>query len=107
MKIKKLCLDTLCTKKTKISPLEFSQKPKDLGVGEIMINSIDRDGMMKVRFRFNGSYFKKIGYTNYCVWWSRNFGHLVDLYKNTDVAAAACSSIFISVITAQCKPEPI
>ena len=32
---------------TKINPIEFSQKLRILGVGEIVINSIDNDGVMK------------------------------------------------------------
>ncbi len=35
------------TKKTGINPLKFIEKIKNKGVGEIVINSIDRDGTMK------------------------------------------------------------
>tara|TARA_Y100001958_G_scaffold159984_1_gene164895 strand:+ start:15872 stop:16651 length:780 start_codon:yes stop_codon:yes gene_type:complete len=35
------------TKKTGIDPVEFVQKIEKLGAGEIVINSIDRDGTMK------------------------------------------------------------
>jgi imidazole glycerol-phosphate synthase subunit HisF len=35
------------TKKTGLSPLEFAQRLEQLGVGEIVINSVDRDGMMQ------------------------------------------------------------
>jgi cyclase len=35
------------TKKTGISPVDFAKKVADLGAGEILINSIDRDGAMK------------------------------------------------------------
>ena len=35
------------TKKTGINPLKFVEEIKELGVGEIVINSIDRDGTMK------------------------------------------------------------
>ncbi|MBM9589041.1 imidazole glycerol phosphate synthase subunit HisF [Leptospira sp. 201903075] len=34
-------------KNTKISPLEFSKQLEEFGVGEIVINSIENDGMMK------------------------------------------------------------
>lgn len=34
-------------KKTDIDPLEFAAKAEQLGVGEIIVNSIDRDGEMK------------------------------------------------------------
>ena len=83
------------TKKTKISPLEFSLKLQDLGVGEIMINSIDRDGMMKgYDLDLLDLISKKLDLPIIACGGAGNFGHLVDLYKNTDVAAAACSSIF-------------
>ena len=34
-------------KNTGINPIKFAQKAQDLGAGEIVINSIDNDGMMK------------------------------------------------------------
>ena len=34
-------------KNTGIDPIKFAQKAQDLGAGEIIINSIDNDGMMK------------------------------------------------------------
>jgi imidazole glycerol-phosphate synthase subunit HisF len=35
------------TKRTGLSPLEFARKLQQLGVGEIVVNSVDRDGMMQ------------------------------------------------------------
>lgn len=35
------------TKATGIDPVEFARKMEDLGAGEIVVNSIDRDGVMK------------------------------------------------------------
>lgn len=35
------------SKKIKTSPLEISKKMEDLGIGEIIINSIDNDGLMQ------------------------------------------------------------
>jgi imidazole glycerol-phosphate synthase subunit HisF len=35
------------TKRTGISPLEFAGRLQQLGVGEIVVNSVDRDGMMQ------------------------------------------------------------
>jgi len=35
------------TKKTGINPVDFAQKLEELGCGEIVINSVDNDGMMK------------------------------------------------------------
>jgi len=35
------------TKKTGINPVDFAKKVEELGCGEIVINSVDNDGMMK------------------------------------------------------------
>jgi cyclase len=35
------------SKKTKLDPLTFAKRMEDLGIGEILINSIDKDGTMK------------------------------------------------------------
>jgi cyclase len=35
------------TQNTKLDPVKFAIKMKELGVGEILLNSIDRDGVMK------------------------------------------------------------
>jgi len=34
------------TVKTKFTPIDFAKRMQDMGVGEILLNSIDRDGMM-------------------------------------------------------------
>lgn len=34
------------TKKTKYTPVEYAKKVEDCGAGEILLNSVDRDGMM-------------------------------------------------------------
>lgn len=34
------------TRKTKLDPVEFAQQAEELGAGEIILNSVDRDGMM-------------------------------------------------------------
>ena len=66
-----------------------------MGVGEIMINSIDRDGMMKgYDLDLMDLISAKLNIPTIACGGAGNFGHLVDLYKNTDITAAACSSIF-------------
>lgn len=35
------------TKRTKLEPIAFARKMQDLGAGEIIINSVDRDGQMQ------------------------------------------------------------
>lgn len=43
---KEICFSQCGTNNTKISPVDMAVKAEALGVGEILINSIDRDGMM-------------------------------------------------------------
>ena len=40
-------MDTQWKRNTERCPIEFAQKMESLGVGEIVINSIDNDGVMK------------------------------------------------------------
>jgi len=35
------------SKRTGLSPVEFAQKVEELGAGEVVVNSIDRDGVAK------------------------------------------------------------
>ena len=83
------------TKPTTVDPIKLIEIYKSLDVGEIMLNSIDRDGMM-------GGYDIELG-----KWASKildiplimcggagNFQHIEEIFKNTQASAAACSSVF-------------
>ncbi len=83
------------TKITNENPIELSKKYRSLNVGEIMMNSIDRDGMMSgYDLKLNKQISNNLDIPIISCGGAGNFGHLVDLFNNTDVSAAACSSIF-------------
>jgi cyclase len=83
------------TKQTIAEPFELSQIYEDLNVGEIMLNSIDRDGMMK---GYDIDLAKKVSKTIkipvILCGGGGNFDHLVDVFNKTEVAATACGSLF-------------
>lgn len=43
----KICFINCGRKRIKVNPITMAQRAEELGVGEILLNSIDRDGMMK------------------------------------------------------------
>ena len=81
--------------KLKLDPLNHALKLQSLGVGEILFNSIDHDGMME---GFDNDYIKKISkllsIPLIACGGAGNFMHLVELFKNSSTSAAACASLF-------------
>ena len=83
------------SKKTNLSPLELAKSYQDLGVGEIMINNIDRDGLMKgYDLEISNEVATNLNIPLITCGGAGNFQHIVDLFNKTKVSAAACSSIF-------------
>lgn len=82
-------------KDLKINPVEYARKAEDLGVGEILINSIDRDGMM------NGYDYELIGKISSAVSVpviaSGGAGNLRDCVEaiKSGASAAAAGSLFV------------
>ena len=82
-------------KKTNLSPLELAKVYQDLGAGEVMINNIDRDGLMRgydLEISQQISSILKVPLIT--CGGAGNFQHIVNLFSETEVSAAACSSIF-------------
>ena len=81
--------------KLKLDPLKYALELQSLGVGEILLNSIDHDGMMN---GFDSHYIKKISellnVPLIACGGAGNFMHLVELFKNSSTSAAACASLF-------------
>ena len=68
---------------------------QDLGVGEIMINNIDRDGLMKgYDLEISNEISENLNIPLITCGGVGNFQHIVDVFSKTEVSAAACSSIF-------------
>ena len=83
------------TKQTEAEPFELSRIYKDLNVGEIMLNSIDLDGMMSgYDIELANKVSKNIDIPVILCGGAGNFKHLADAFNNTEVAAAACGSLF-------------
>ena len=80
---------------TNLNFSEYIINLSSLGVGEIFLNSIDNDGIMR------GYDLKTIKHVNQLVdtpiiacGGAGKFDHIVNLFKKTGVSAAACSSLF-------------
>ena len=83
------------TKQTEAEPFELSQIYQDLNVGEIMLNSIDRDGMMKgYDIELGNKISKNLEIPLILCGGGGNFSHLVEVFNKTEVAATACGSLF-------------
>jgi len=82
-------------KKLNLDPFDHALNLESLGVGEILLNSIDNDGMME---GFDYKFIKKISdalkVPLIATGGAGNFMHLVDLFKKTSSSAAACASLF-------------
>jgi len=83
------------TEPTDLDPVAHAQKLVSLGAGEILLNSIDRDGTMQgydldVAERAASAVDVPVIVSG----GAGNFMHLADLLKDTQVSAAACASVF-------------
>ena len=81
--------------KTNLNIFDYAKTLEEKGAGEILLNCIDRDGKMdgydidtidKLSHMLS---IPLIGYGG-----AGNFQHIFDVFKNTEVSALACSSIF-------------
>lgn len=78
-----------------ISPYMLAQKYDSLGVGEIFLNSIDRDGLKN---GYDVQTIKQIADLVSCpligAGGAGNFEHLEAAFKNSSVSALSCASLF-------------
>lgn len=73
----------------------YSSYLEDLGVGEIFLNSIERDGMMKgLDLELPQLLYHKISLPLIVCGGAGHVKHLRDLFITTNVSAVACSSLF-------------
>lgn len=84
------------TKNTKISPLDYAMKMEEFGVGELFINSIDRDGMM------NGYDIELINKINKLVsipivacGGAGSMQHFKEVVDQTGISAVSAGSLFV------------
>jgi cyclase len=74
---------------------EYVEKLQDFGAGEILLNSIDRDGMMTgYDLELINDVSSKLRIPVIACGGAGSFDHIEDLFKKTKASAAACASIF-------------
>ena len=92
---KKIVYQNCGTKMTNQNPVDYAKKLESYGVGEILLNSINNDGMMMgYDLDTANEVSSTVKIPVIVCGGAGNFLHLVDLFKNTEASAAACSSLF-------------
>ncbi len=78
-----------------ISLIEFIKKVEELGAGELIVNSVDNDGMMR---GFDTDLIKQVLYNTslpiVCVGGAGSMEHFEDLFSATNCEAVGAASIF-------------
>ena len=83
------------TEATSLDPLEHARNLVELGAGEILLNAIDRDGMMAgYDIEIASRVSKAVSVPVIISGGAGNFMHLADAFQHTLVSAVACSSLF-------------
>lgn len=81
---------------TKLDPVDFAEKIESLGAGEIIINSIDRDGMMQ---GYDVELLKEIKSNTtvpiIALGGAGNLKHIKEVFEIARVDAVACGSMFV------------
>lgn len=83
------------SEETNRHPVELAQELAALGAGEILLNSIDRDGMMEgYDLATSAKVANAVQIPVIVCGGAGNFSHLADALTTPNVAAAACASLF-------------
>lgn len=83
------------TEQTGLDPVAHAVNLVRLGAGEILINSIDRDGVMQgYDLTMAQQVAEAVSVPVIACGGAGNFMHLADLLRDTPVSAAACASLF-------------
>jgi len=83
------------TEETELDPLDHAKKLVQLGAGEIILNSIDRDGQMKGYDLIMAEKMASALHVPVIIaGGAGNFVHLAELLGETSASAAACASLF-------------
>ena len=83
------------TEATALDPIDHARSLVELGAGEIFLNAIDRDGMM-VGYDLDmaARVADAVSVPVIICGGAGNFMHLAEAFQKTEVAAAACASLF-------------
>jgi cyclase len=83
-------------KNTKLNPLEFIKHIENMGAGEIVINSIDHDGVMS---GFDVDLLREIKELAkvpiIALGGAGNLNHIKEVFEKANVDAVACGSLFV------------
>jgi cyclase len=80
---------------TSLDPVDHARHLADLGAGEILLNSIDRDGMMGgYDLKMADAVAHAVSVPVIASGGAGNFMHLAEALSNTAVSAVACASLF-------------
>jgi len=81
---------------TKICPFEFSAKAQELGVGEIVINSIDQDGMMEgFDLPFVSKFKSLVDVPVTILGGAGKYEHIKQLVSQEGIIGSAAGSLFV------------
>lgn len=84
------------TKKIGVDPVEFAKKAEALGCGEIMVNSIDRDGVMKgYDFDIINNFREAVSIPLTVLGGAGSLDDIGQLIKEHGIIGAAAGSIFV------------
>jgi cyclase len=83
------------TEATDLDPVDHARGLAALGAGEILLNAIDRDGMMTgYDLEMASRVADAVGIPVIICGGAGHFAHLAEVLQQTTVAAAACASLF-------------
>lgn len=83
------------TEQTELDPVQHAISLVELGVGEILLNSIDRDGTMQgYDLEMARKVADSVSVPVIVAGGAGNFMHLAELLRDTCASAAACASLF-------------
>jgi len=83
------------TEATDLDPVDHARNLVELGAGEILLNAIDRDGMMAgYDLGMASRVADAVSVPVILCGGAGNFVHLAEAFQKTAVAAAACASLF-------------
>lgn len=84
------------TKGTKLCPFEFAKQAQNLGVGEIVINSIENDGVMKgYDLAFVKQFKAQVNVPVTVLGGAGDFEHIQQLVNQEGIIGAAAGSVFV------------
>lgn len=87
--------DYLENKVTNILPAEMAQKIQDLGAGEVLINSVNRDGSyIGYDLKLINEICSSVTIPVICAGGAKNANDLVTVFQHTNVSAASAANFF-------------